>query len=415
MRVPIIMPQLGESIAEATIVNLKAGAGDTVTADQEIIEVETNKALLHVTSPCAGQVIEWLAQAQGTYEVGATLGYIEADEAEVERLGLQPEPAAPIPAASPSAPLDEEDHSAPASTMPEMPTDVSPRHAGAEPTVAGSGLPVPAVLAGSGYLSPRIRARLSELGLRAADLASVAGSGSGGRVTIKDLERFLSDLDSRAHQPAPAVRVAVADAMRRSWMRPLATVGRPVVLDPLVAHRKQSPDKAAVTLYVLRAMAIALGEDPTPGNRLTGKRITPPAAIDLGFAVEVDGGLIVPVLRGADKVALGPLNATFQSLVAAAKRRQLPAEDSLGGIGSVTNFGAFGLTWATPIPLPDQTLMLGLGAGRRQAHWDEAKGAFVPVTEAEMTLSFDHRVVDGRGAGRLLERIADLLSRPDEL
>lgn len=415
MRVPIIMPQLGESIAEATIVRLVAGVGDTVAADQEIIEVETNKALLHVTSPCAGQLLEWLAQPQGTYEVGVTLGYVEASDAEVERLGLQPAPETPVPGAAEEAPAPQEDHSAPASTMPEMPTDVTPRHGPAEPTVGGSGLPVPAILAGSGYLSPRIRARLSELGLRAADLSGVSGSGSGGRVTIKDLERFLTEMDARPHSPAPAVRLAVADAMRRSWMRPLATVGRPVLMDPLIAHRKQSADKAAVTLYVLRAMAIALGEDPTPGNRLTGKRIVPPAAIDLGFAVEVDGGLIVPVLRGADKLSLAELGATFQSLVAAAKRRQLPPEDSQGGIATVTNFGPFGLTWATPIPLPDQTLMLGLGAGRRQPHWDEAKGAFVPLTEAELTLSFDHRVVDGRGAGGMLQRIAELLESPEKL
>lgn len=410
MRVPIIMPQLGESIAEATIVLLSVGVGDEVAADQEIIEVETNKALLRVTSPCAGRVVEWIAAAQGTYEVGKTLGYVEASAAEAERLGLK---AAPDPApAEARPPAAADDHSAPASTMPEMPTDVTPRHADAEPTVAGSGLPVPVVLAGSGYLSPRIRARLSELGLRAADLAGVAGSGSGGRVTIKDLERFLAELDAQPHSPAPAVRVAVADAMRRSWMRPLATVALPVVLDPLISHRKASADKAAVTLYALRAMAIALGEDPTPGNRLMGRRIIPPAAIDLGFAVEVDGGLIVPVVRGADRIALAELNAKFGALVAAAKRRQLPAEDSVGGIGTVTNFGAFGLTWATPIPLPDQTLMLGLGAGRKNPRWDDAANMFLPVTEAELTLSFDHRVVDGRGAGRLLQRIAELLGKP---
>lgn len=413
MRVPIIMPQLGESIAEATIVHLAAAAGDLVTADQEIIEVETNKALLRVTSPCAGEVVEWLAQAQGTYEVGATLGYIEASDAEVQRLGLRPAPE-PAPAAE-RKPAVGEDHSAPASNMPEMPTDVTPRHADAEPTVAGSGLPVPAVLAGSGYLSPRIRARLSELGLRAADLAGVAGSGSGGRVTIKDLERFLAELDTHPHSPAPAVRLAVADAMRRSWMRPLATVALPIVLDPLIVHRKASADKAAVTLYALRAMAIALGEDSLPGNRLMGKRIIPPTSIDLGFAVEVDGGLIVPVLRGADKIPLTDLNGKFTALVAAAKRRALPVEDSAGGIGTVTNFGAFGLTWATPIPLPDQTLMLGLGAGRKKPNWNDDAGAFLPVTEAELTLSFDHRVVDGRGAGRLLQRIAELLGEPSGL
>jgi pyruvate/2-oxoglutarate dehydrogenase complex dihydrolipoamide acyltransferase (E2) component len=81
----------------------------------------------------------------------------------------------------------------------------------------------------------------------------------------------------------------------------------------------------------------------------------------------------------------------------------------------VTNFGSFGLTWATPIPLPEQTLVLGMGAGRLTPHWDAGQGKFVPVTEANLTLSFDHRVLDGGAAGRLLARIADLLAKPDLL
>ena len=81
-------------------------------------------------------------------------------------------------------------------------------------------------------------------------------------------------------------------------------------------------------------------------------------------------------------------------------------------IATVTNYGTFGLTWATPIPLPEQTLVLGLGAGRKVPFWDEAKGQFVPVVEAQLTLSFDHRVLDGGAAGRLLARIAALMEKP---
>ncbi len=84
-------------------------------------------------------------------------------------------------------------------------------------------------------------------------------------------------------------------------------------------------------------------------------------------------------------------------------------------MATVTNFGTFGLIWATPIPLPEQTLVLGLGAGRRMPHWDEAKGQFVPVMEAYLTLSFDHRVLDGGAAGRLLLRISDLMRQPEKL
>src|SRR5204862_7730321 len=98
-----------------------------------------------------------------------------------------------------------------------------------------------------------------------------------------------------------------------------------------------------------------------------------------------------------------------------AHQRKLPTDATGGSIATVTNFGTFGLTWATPIPLPEQTLVLGMGAGRRVPSWDETKGQFVPVTEANLTLSFDHRVLDGGAAGRLLSRVADLMARPDQL
>jgi pyruvate/2-oxoglutarate dehydrogenase complex dihydrolipoamide acyltransferase (E2) component len=102
-------------------------------------------------------------------------------------------------------------------------------------------------------------------------------------------------------------------------------------------------------------------------------------------------------------------------LVELARQRKLPVDATGGSIATVTNFGTFGLTWATPIPLPEQTLVLGMGAGRKAPWWDETKGQFVPVTEANLTLSFDHRVLDGGAAGRLLLRIKDLMSNPEAL
>jgi pyruvate/2-oxoglutarate dehydrogenase complex dihydrolipoamide acyltransferase (E2) component len=86
-----------------------------------------------------------------------------------------------------------------------------------------------------------------------------------------------------------------------------------------------------------------------------------------------------------------------------------------GGIAAVSNFGTFGVEWGTPIPLPDQTMILGLGAGKKAPHWDDAKSQFVPVTEAQITLSFDHRSLDGGGAGRLLKRVIELLENPAQL
>jgi pyruvate/2-oxoglutarate dehydrogenase complex dihydrolipoamide acyltransferase (E2) component len=271
-------------------------------------------------------------------------------------------------------------------------------------------------LAGAGYLSPRLKARLTELGLKDADLAALAGTGAGGRVTVGDLEKYLDGLQTSAAEPASAMRLAVGEAMRRSITRPLATVGRPVRLDALVELRnRQAEPKPGFVLYTMRALALALAADRAPAGRMVGNRFLPAGSIDIGCAVEVDGGLMVPVLREVDRTPARELNARFQELIAAARRRQLPPEATGGAVASVTNFGVFGLTWATPIPLPSESLILGLGAARKVPSWDEDKGAFVPVTEAELTLTLDHRVLDGGAAGRLMEKIVQLLLEPGQL
>ena len=133
-------------------------------------------------------------------------------------------------------------------------------------------------------------------------------SGAGGRVTIEDLEKFLEDLERNRITPASSMRVAVADAMRRSATRPLATVVLPVRLDEMLAHRKASgPRKAGPALYALRALAIALSENSAPAGRLIGDRIIHPRSIDIGFAVEAEDGVLVPVIRNADQFALSEL------------------------------------------------------------------------------------------------------------
>jgi pyruvate/2-oxoglutarate dehydrogenase complex dihydrolipoamide acyltransferase (E2) component len=399
-QIPIIMPQLGESIAEATVVSLLVKPGDTIAADQDVIEVETNKATMNVTAPCPGRVEKLLVRVNDSYPVGAVLGYLDASAEDAARLGLDE----PAPVAAQENGSTSESSNGPSNGH-------GPRRV--EPTVRG--LPVPAHASGASYMSPRMKARMNELGLHAADLAGIAGSGAAGRVTIQDFEAFISNLEQSKLTAASSMRVAVADAMRRSWSRPLATVALPVCLDPMLAHRKSCDPKPGPALYALRALAIALSENSAPAGRLVGNHIVHPNAIDVGFAVEAEDGVLVPVLRGADKRPLKELVERYNELVELARQRRLPPGATGGSIATVTNFGTFGLTWATPIPLPEQTLVLGMGAGRLAPNWDAQKGQFVPVTEANLTLSFDHRVLDGGAAGRMLSRIAMLLASPEKL
>ena len=413
------MPQLGESMAEATIVSIKVKPGEKVSADQEIIEVETDKAVMGVTTPCAGEIAKIDAEVKGTYAVGAVLGYIEASEADAARFqkrtpqpsgdvareipGRQEESAKAVPTQNGSGSHFQVDETA----LPQVDTMVGDRSSG--------GLPVPASAKGAGYFSPRVRARMLELSLTHADIAGIAGTGSGGRVTIKDLENFLGGLENQTAEKPSAIRTGVADAMRRSWTRPLATVGLSVCLDPILEDRAKREPKPGPALYVLRALALALAEQPNAAARLIGGRAIRSESIDIGVAVEAGEGIMVPIIRNADKTSLGDLAIQYGELVELARRRRISAEQTTGGIASVSNFGTFGLDWGTPIPLPDQTLLLGLGAGKKAPAWSEEEKQFVPTTQAELALSFDHRSLDGGGAGRLLKRIVELLAEPAKL
>ena len=398
----ISMPQLGESIAEATLLRLKVKAGDKIEMDQEVAEVETSKAVMSITTSYGGVWKEWKAKEGKSYAVGAVLGYVEVagrtEEKPPKRNGTQ-EKKERLKFGEKKVGTGENGGNG--------------NGHGVSPTIQG--LPVPARAAGASYLSPRMKARIEELGLHAADLAGLAPSGAKGRVTIEDFERFMADLEKQKLTPASSMRVAVADAMRRSWLRPLATVGRTAGMDALLAHRKKHPAKPGPTLYAVRALGIALAENSLPAGRLVGSRIVHPGSIDIAFAVEAEDGVLVPVLRKVNETTLDQLTTLYAERMSQAKERKIPAEALGGSVAVVTNYGTFGLDWATPIPLPEQSLVLGLGAGKKVPEWDEKTQSFRPKTVAPLTLSFDHRVIDGGAAGRLLARVAELLENPEKL
>ncbi|MCP5532937.1 MAG: 2-oxo acid dehydrogenase subunit E2 [Akkermansiaceae bacterium] len=410
--VPILMPQLGESIAEATVVRLGVSVGDAVRADQEIIEVETNKAVMSVTTLCNGTVSEIRAQEGVSYTVGSLLGLLDVTEEEVARTGVdtieanEARRAAAQQAASPGDAeanlhfrIDDEE------AYEESPQIV--------PTVKG--LPVPAGTMGAHYISPRMRARMDDLGLREADISAVAGTGAGHRVTVEDLERFLNYLEGWPSSHASTMRQSVADAMRRSWTRPLATVGLPVLLDRVLDHRRTHTPKPGLTLYMLRAFALALAEKPSAAGYLIGDKIVHPRSFDIGVAVQIKDGVVVPVIRKADQKRLADLIAEYDDLVERGRDRHLGEDDCKGGIATVTNFGMFGLTLGTPIPLPNETLILGIGAGVKKPVWSDEVEAFLPATVSDLFITFDHRVVDGGDVGLLLKRVSEILQKPEDL
>ena len=382
------MPQLGESIAEATIVRFSAQVGEAVSSDQEIIEVETSKAVMGVTTPCDGVIAEFTAEVNQTYPIGTVLGYIEASVEDVERLGE-------------SASEAQTEATAAFETQKSLPS--------AMPTIT---IPMMPAKSGGPFVSPRIRSKADQLGWQQQDLSLVPGTGKNGRLTANDIERFLAELEAHPTQKASGLRLAIADAMRRSWSRPLATIGVGFSLEAILAHRKQFKVPPGPALYVAKAVALALGENPKLAARIVGDQLILPKSIDIGVAVEVEEGVVVPVLKSLDKEPLSELGEKYQQLVTAARARRLPEDAREGAIASVTNYGPLGITWGTPIPQPTETLIIGLGRGEKRPVWDEASSQFLPKQMAELTLTFDHRVIDGGASGKLISRIVALLEEP---
>jgi pyruvate/2-oxoglutarate dehydrogenase complex dihydrolipoamide acyltransferase (E2) component len=346
-----------------------------------------------VVSPARGQLGNFIAQLNDSYAVGAVLGQIEVTQEEAARIGLDTQQKNMTKAESAAA------------------ASGGNGRAGGRGCSHRSGLPVPANAVRRGYLSPRLKARMNELGLHAADLAGIAAADRRAR----DHRGLLYIKQSRQTKltPASSMRCGGADAMRRAGPPLARWVCRST---GSLLRASQSPaGQTGPALYGLRALAIALSENSAPAGRLVGNQIVHPSSIDVGFAVEADDGVLVPVIRNADKgnfLNWLPVTTTLLNWHASGS---CPPMRRVGSIATITNYGTFGLSLATPIPLPEQTLVLGMGAGRKAGRWDEAKAQFVPVTEAHLTVSFDHRVLDGGAAGRLLGRVVHLMMHPEQL
>ena len=391
MKLDVRMPQFGESAAEATVVAWLVQPGTAVSAEQEIVEVQTEKSLLTVAAPAAGILSEHRAAAGDKVAVGDVIALLDVAEGTLT-------PSRPLPVISANTP--------PAST--------SAASNGAGETRAPRTRPprgeatLRAAMGDAAFISPAVRVRLIEAGLTISDLATIHGTGLSGRVTVDDLDAYL------AHgEPMSGVRQAVALAMSRSWQRPLATVARPARMDALLAHRRTIEGRPSATIYALRALAVAMVAQPTLACRLYGNRLLKAQSIDLAVAVEIDDGVLTPVIRGVDKLSLAQLTIAFDQLIERARAGRV--SDAGSAVATVSNYGTFGLTWATPIPLPGQASILGLGSVENVPEWDPAIKGWGRARQAELTLTFDHRIADGGAAGRLLQQVADLLEHPEKL
>lgn len=400
-------PDVGEGIAQGEIVRWLVAQGDEVRADQPLVEVETDKAVVEIPAPRAGTILRLPLAAGETILVGEILAVIGDIE---DAAG---EPQTPPEAASVVGRLD-------AKTL-ELPP---------EPTVAEPG----SRAAGNGRVLaiPSVRKLARDLGV---DLSRITPSGPRGRVRREDVLREAPQgleslqpaaMDRDAHgpvelQPLTALRRTIAKAMVEA-----ATTAVPVTttdevdISELLDWRTRADAAAAevrLTLlpFIMKAVIAALRQHPELNASLADdqRHLVIKRYYHLGIATDTPEGLIVPVLKDVDRKSLLTLATELQSLADLAKTRRIPLADLRGGTFTITNYGAVGGIFATPVLRLPQVAILGVGRFLRKPAAHE--GTIALRTILPLSLTFDHRVLDGAAAQRFLNSVMASLADPARL
>jgi pyruvate dehydrogenase E2 component (dihydrolipoamide acetyltransferase) len=444
-----LLPDLGEGLAEAELVSWKVAAGDTVKESQTLAEMQTDKALVEVPSPWAGTVSELCGKAGDVIKVGAVLVRYGAAKAAAP---AKVAPAAAAAAASSNgnacmssqiaagAKAAEGDQGTVVGTMSGTLT-VSDRFARRAPEVAV------AVRDGKALATPAVRGLAKKFGV---DIQKVPATGRGGRVTASDVAAFaegavavsanapasagfapraatiapgsvyIDQNDVAQRVPFRGVRRKIAEALSRSVQTAVHfTVVDEADVTALEAKRKEYSkvvgEKLSMLPFIMTAICRALKKHPSLNAVVDDAKgeIILKSAVNLGCAVDTDAGLMVPVIKNAGTMAPVQLAQSVKMLAAKCKDRTIAREDSLGGTFTISNVGSYGGMFATPvINYPEVAI---LAAGRAKERVCVKDGKFYAGLVLPLSLSCDHRVVDGAEGARFLNTVVKLLEDPDAL
>jgi pyruvate/2-oxoglutarate dehydrogenase complex dihydrolipoamide acyltransferase (E2) component len=416
----VVMPQLGVSVVEGTIIRWLKQPGDPIAADEPICEIDTDKIVTDIPSPAAGTLVEILVPVGATVEVGATLARISASS---DQAGLRTGPvSAPPTRAAPSG-------GARASSSPPARSSSA---ADAEGTAAPS--PSTPVVRGAWH-SPVVQRLAAEHGV---DLARVTGTGTGGRVRKQDVlaaaradgERPLHiespyRPDAEADEPAGQLshmRRAIGAHMKRS-LETAATCTTWMEADMLRVEQARSGAKASSLLgvtalpIVAKCAIEALAEHPALNATLEGERYTRHEAVHLGVAVSLgEEGLIVPVIRDAHALTAEQLGVAIRELARRARKGELTPDEVRGGSFTITNPGQFGSLMATPVINQPQVAILDLEAIVKRpivVTDDDGNDVIEIRPQTILGLSWDHRALDGAQAAQFLGAVRLKLERWD--
>lgn len=435
-RTEVLMPKMGESVAEATVIKWLKNVGDSVALDEPIMEIATDKVDSEIPSPVAGILAEQCCKENDVVQVGRPVAVLTTDAAE----SAPSTPAVPVPMASVSA------VAAPSASV-----------------IAVSGTEVGRTGPSGRFYSPLVRNIAKEEGISLEELESVPGTGQDGRVTKHDLLSYMASRGNVAPLQAPAPTVVAAqvapavvapapavvhkanitlmdgdevvemDRMRKMIAEHMtmskhtsAHVTSFVEADVTnivlwrdrnkAAFEKREGEKLTFTPIFIEAVARAIKEFPGVNVSVDGDRIIKRKQINIGMAAALPtGNLIVPVIRNADQKNLIGLSKEVNDLASRARAGKLKPEEIQGGTYTLSNVGTFGNVMGTPVINQPQVAILAVGAIRKKpAVIETPQGDLIGIRHMMfLSHSYDHRVVDGSLGGMFVRRVADLLEAWD--
>ncbi|MCL2652626.1 MAG: 2-oxo acid dehydrogenase subunit E2 [Propionibacteriaceae bacterium] len=401
MATEMVMPKLGLSMTKATITEWFKHEGDRVAKNDDTLEIETEKLTYPVPAPTDGVILKVVAETGTTVPVGEIIAYIG-------------EPGEQIPASLSARPLQADPQSAAPA--------VKPPDGAETPTESGRI-----------KIAPAAKVLAQKLNV---DWSVVTGTGPGGRITKEDIEAFHQNPVSSPGVVAPSVahqaqlgafdtinftemRKAIATKMTESWSTaPMVTNHVKADVEDLIELRHRlnadlSDDQLKLTLtdLLVKILAKAIKRMPIVNATVSGDVIMLPESINIGVAMALDQGLIVPVVHDADKKDVFAISKEIRALSEKANKGSLAEEDITGGTFTVTNLGSYGsVDFFTPIINQPESAILGVGAARKEPAIVD--GAITGRWLMGLSLTYDHRVIDGAPAAKFMAVILDLLRNP---
>jgi pyruvate dehydrogenase E2 component (dihydrolipoamide acetyltransferase) len=444
------LPELGENIASGDLVRVMVSTGDTVSQDQPVLELETDKATLEVPSPVSGTVQQVFVKDGDKVNVGQLIFTVDGSsegagsknasaaptaeekgpqsEEREDKEEAEPGEAATFMTEEQDAPAEEQAEKAKA--QPAQVIELPPRAPAGQGQAPAPGGPAPA--------APSVRRAAREIGV---NINRVAGSGPGGRINAADVKRYareviggqfagatatpapLPDFNKWGeveHKPMTQVRRKTAEHMAQAWATiPQVTQFDQADITHLEEIRKQysgrvekAGGKLTVTAIILKVAASALRVFPQFAASIDMARneIVYKKYCHIGVAADTDRGLLVPVVRDVDKKNISQLAAELSVLAEKARNKKLSLEEMEGGVFTITNLGGIGGTAFSPIVNYPEVAILGISRSRFEPVY--VSGQFEPRLMLPLSLSYDHRLIDGADAARFLRWVAEALEQP---